>query len=74
MQTPPNNNNQNSGYEQRGFTAVPAGGQQPGAGQPYYAPPQPQAPVQQQVGPGAPPPYAQPVQPPGQPDPPQGQP
>ena len=74
MQTPPNNNNQNSGYEQRGFTAVPAGGQQPGAGQPYYAPPQPQAPVQQQVGPGAPPPYAQPVQPQGQPYPPQGQP
>ena len=56
MQTPPNNNKQHSGYEQRGFTAVPAGGQQPGAGQPYYAPPQPQAPVQQQVGPGAPPP------------------
>lgn len=54
MQTPPNNNNQNSGYEQRGFTAVPAGGQQPGAGQPYYAPPQPQAPVQQQVGPARP--------------------
>lgn len=74
MQTPPNNNNQNSGYEQRGFTAVPTGGQQPVAGQPYYAPPQPQAPVQQQVGPGAPPPYAQPVQPQGQPYPPQGQP
>ncbi len=74
MQTPPNNNNQNSGYEQRGFTAVPTGGQQPSAGQPYYAPPQPQAPVQQQVGPGAPPPYAQPVQPQGQPYPPQGQP
>lgn len=32
MQTPPNNNNQNSGYEQRGFTAVPAGGQQPAPG------------------------------------------
>ncbi len=64
MQTPPNN--ANNSYEDRGFTAVPAGGQQPAAGQPYYAPPQ-QVPVQQQVGPGAPPPYAQSVPAQGQP-------
>ena len=49
-------NDQGNPYEQQGFTSVnPAFPPQPE--QPYYTP-QPQVPVQQQVGPDMPPPYA----------------
>ena len=55
MQTP--TNDQNNPYEQQGFTSVPPAFP-PEPEQPYFAPQQPQIPVQQQVGPGMPPPYA----------------
>lgn len=73
MQNP--TNDPGNPYEQQGFTSVPPA-YPPQPEQPYY-PPQPQMPVQQQVGPGMPPPYApqqgaycQPVpeQPPRQPN------
>ena len=55
MQTP--TNDQNNPYEQQGFTSVPPS-YPVEPEQPYYPPQQPQVPVQQQVGPGMPPPYA----------------
>ena len=69
MQTP--ENRQNNPYQQDGFTPVPASYPPQETEAPYYAPPQPQVPVQQQVGPGMPPVYTPPAQ--GQYDPPQGQ-
>ena len=55
MQNP--TNDQGNPYEQQGFTSVsPA--YSPAPEQPYYPPQEPQVPVQQQVGPGMPPPYA----------------
>ena len=55
MQTP--TNDQNNPYEEQGFTSVPPA-YAPEADPSYYAPQQPQIPVQQQVGPGMPPPFA----------------
>ena len=61
MQNP--NNEPRNPYEQQGFTAVPSAGA-PQGGAEYYAPQQPQVPVQTQVGEGMPPPYS-PAQPGG---------
>ena len=58
---PPTNEQQNP-YEQQGFTAVPQAYPPTAPEQPYYPPQQPEIPVQQQVGPGMPPPYAAPGQ------------
>lgn len=56
MQTP-GNNEPNNPYARQGFTAVPSGYNAPE--QPIFdMPQQPQIPVQQQVGPGMPPPYS----------------
>lgn len=59
MQTP--TNDQNNPYEQQGFTAVPQAYPPNAPEQPYY-PPQPDVPVQQQVGAGMPPTYVPPGQ------------
>ena len=56
-------NEQNNPYVQQGFTAVPTGAPPQAPEQPYQDPQQPQIPVQQQVGPGMPPPYSTTVQP-----------
>ena len=58
---PPTNEQQNP-YEQQGFTAVPQAYPPTAPEQPYYPPQQPEIPVQQQVGPGMPPPYVAPGQ------------
>ena len=65
-------NEQNNPYAQQGFTAVPTGAPPQAPEQPYYDPQQPQIPVQQQVGPGMPPPYSPPSQPQQAYAPPQG--
>lgn len=60
MQNPPHD--PNNPYAERGFTPVQGGPAPAAPAQPYYDPNAAQIPVQQQVGPGMPPPYSPPPQ------------